>query len=592
MTFQKNQIYTVKIEDIGTEGEGIGKIEGFSLFVKDALPGDVAKVRLTKVKKNYAYARLEEILEPSPDRVKPPCAFHRQCGGCQIQALSYEKQLAFKQAKVESNLIRIGGFGSEEVRRIMEPAIGMKDPWRYRNKAQYPFGYSKEGKIVTGFYAGRTHSIIANTDCLIGAPENKKILEIILQHMERYHVAAYDEKTGQGLVRHVLIRKGFSTGELMVCIVINAEELSSAGRRTEKENAGEEKEGNPREADFGRTYGRKWIPEQNKLVDKLAMVHGMTSISVNLNHDNTNVIMGEKTYTVWGKDKIRDKMHLLRIDGEDFVKTDKSVMYEISPRSFYQVNTAQAEKLYSTALSYAELTGKETVWDLYCGIGTISLFLAQAAKQVYGVEVIPEAIEDARENARKNGIGNVKFFVGKAEKILPEFYEAQKERGRNGDDRGQEADERENGEWQEAGERGNDEWREAAERGNDERQEAVESRNGERQEVKERESGEAGEDGKNGKTWDMCHPDVIVVDPPRKGCDAACLDTILKMQPKRVVYVSCDSATLARDLKILCAGGYELIKGRVCDQFCHSVHVETVVLLSHKKPDSVINVKV
>lgn len=523
VTFQKNQIYTVKIEDIGTEGEGIGKIEGFSLFVKDALPGDVAKVRLTKVKKNYAYARLEEILEPSPDRVKPPCALHRQCGGCQIQALSYEKQLAFKQAKVENNLIRIGGFGSEEVRRIMEPAIGMKDPWHYRNKAQYPFGYSKEGKIVTGFYAGRTHSIIANTDCLIGAPENKMILEILLQHMERYHVAAYDEKTGQGLVRHVLIRKGFSTGELMVCIVINAEEMSSAGRRTEKRNAGEEKEGNPGEADFGRTYGRKWIPEQNKLVDKLAMVHGMTSISVNLNHDNTNVIMGEKTYTVWGKDKIRDKMHLLRIDGEDFVKTDRNVMYEISPRSFYQVNTAQAEKLYSTALSYAELAGRETVWDLYCGIGTISLFLAQAAKQVYGVEVIPEAIEDARENARKNGIGNVKFFAGKAEEILPEFY---------------------------------------------------------KQESGERENSEAGEDG---KTWDMSHPDVIVVDPPRKGCDAACLDTILKMQPKRVVYVSCDSATLARDLKILCAGGYEMIKGRVCDQFCQSVHVETVCLLSKLK---------
>lgn len=580
MIFQKNQIYTVKIEDIGTEGEGIGKIEGFSLFVKDALPGDVAKVRLTKVKKNYAYARLEEILEPSPDRVKPPCAFHRQCGGCQIQALSYEEQLAFKQAKVENNLIRIGGFGSEEVRRIMEPAVGMKDPWRYRNKAQYPFGYSKEGKIVTGFYAGRTHSIIANTDCLIGAPENKKILEIILQHMERYHVAAYDEKTGQGLVRHVLIRKGFSTGELMACIVINAEEMSPAGRRTEKRNAGEEKEGNPEGADFGRTYGRKWIPEQNKLVDKLAMVHGMTSISVNLNHDNTNVIMGEKTYTVWGKDKIRDKMHLLRIDGEDFVKTDKSVMYEISPRSFYQVNTAQAEKLYSTALSYAELTGKETVWDLYCGIGTISLFLAQAAKQVYGVEVIPEAIEDARENARKNGIGNVKFFVGKAEEILPEFYEAQKKRGRDGEDRGQEADERENGEWQEVGERGNGEWREAAERGNDEWQEAVESRNGEGWEIEERESSEAGEDGKDGKTWDMSHPDVIVVDPPRKGCDAACLDTILKMQPQRVVYVSCDSATLARDLKVLCAGGYELIKGRVCDQFCQSVHVECVVLMS------------
>lgn len=554
MTFQKNQVYTVKIEDIGTEGEGIGKIEGFSLFVKDALPGDVAKVRLTKVKKNYAYARLEEILEPSPDRVKPPCAFHRQCGGCQIQALSYEKQLSFKQEKVENNLIRIGGFAPEKIRQIMEPAIGMKEPWHYRNKAQYPFGYSREGEIVTGFYAGRTHSIIANTDCLIGAPENKKILEVILQHMEQYHVTAYDEKTGQGLVRHVLIRKGFSTGELMVCIVINTEEKSPADRRTGKENAGREKEENSGKTNFCRDYGRKWIPEQNKLVDKLAMVRGMTSISVNLNHENTNVIMGEKTYTIWGKDKIKDKMHLLQAEGEDFVKTGKSVMYEISPRSFYQVNSAQAEKLYSTALSYAGLTGKETVWDLYCGIGTISLFLAQGAKQVYGVEVIPEAIEDARENARKNGIENVRFFVGKAEEILPEFYETQKEQGGNGDGKGLEVSERGNNEWRE-GVGGNDEGR------------------------------------RDGKAWDMSHPDVIVVDPPRKGCDVACLNTILKMKPERVVYVSCDSATLARDLKILCAGGYELKRGRVCDQFCQSVHVETVVLLSQRKADDYVEVE-
>lgn len=555
MTFQKNQIYTVKIEDIGTEGEGIGKIEGFSLFVKDALPGDIAKVRLTKVKKNYAYARLGEILEPSPDRVKPPCAFHRQCGGCQFQTLSYEKQLAFKQAKVENNLIRIGGFAPEKIRQVMEPIIGMKDPWHYRNKAQYPFGYSKEGEIVTGFYAGRTHTIIANTDCLIGAPENKKILETILRHMEQYHVTAYDEKSGQGLVRHVLIRKGFSTGELMVCIVINAEEISSADRRIEKENDGRKKKGNLRKADSRRDYERKWIPEQNRLVDKLAMIHGMASISVNLNHENTNVIMGEKTYTIWGKDKIRDEMHLLQADGEDFVKTGKSVMYEISPRSFYQVNPIQAEKLYSTALSYAGLTGKETVWDLYCGIGTISLFLAQAAGQVYGVEVIPEAIEDARENARKNGIENVRFFVGKAEEVLPEFYEAQ-----GGDGEG-----RENAE-------------ETVENRQDKKSPGSETGNG--QEAGERESSEAGEDG---KAWDMSHPDVIVVDPPRKGCDAACLDTILKMRPERVVYVSCDSATLARDLKILCEGGYELKRGRVCDQFCQGVHVECVVLMSRAK---------
>ena len=513
MAFQKNQIYTVKIGDIGTEGEGIGKIGGFSLFVKDALPGDVVRARLTKVKKNYAFARLEEVLTPSPDRVEPPCPFHRQCGGCQIQALSYEKQLAFKQRKVENNLIRIGGFPAELIREVMEPIIGMEEPWRYRNKAQYPFGYGKDGEIVTGFYAGRTHSIIANTDCLLGAPENKEILEIILKHMKRYRVSAYREENGEGLVRHVLIRKGFSTGELMVCIVLNA--------GAEQKNS-------------------EWIPQQNRLLDKLVLVKGMTGISVNFNHEKTNVIMGEETCTIWGKDKIRDKMHLLRTDGEEFVKTDRSVIYEISPRSFYQVNPLQAEKLYSTALAYAGLTGKETVWDLYCGIGTISLFLAQAAKQVYGVEVIPEAVEDARGNARKNGINNAAFFVGKAEDVLPECYE---------------------------------------------------KITGESRRERDARMGEKEGDVGRSKA-DMRHPDVIVVDPPRKGCDPVCLQTILKMRPERVVYVSCDSATLARDLKILCEGGYELKKARVCDQFCQGVHVETIVLLSHKSPDSVISVTV
>ena len=524
MDFRKNQIYTVTIEDIGTEGEGIGKIEGFSLFVKDALPGDVAKVRLTKVKKNYAYARLEEVVEPSPDRVKPPCPVSRQCGGCQIQALAYEKQLAFKQSKVENNLIRIGGFEPEKIRRIMEPAIGMEHPWRYRNKAQYPFGRSKEGKTVTGFYAGRTHSIVANTDCLLGAPENKKVLEILLRHMEQYDVPAYDEGNGQGLVRHVLIRKGFFTGELMVCIVLNTGGGAADAkmeRVKKEEDTSKTDEGyhtcHEEDAVAGTCQEKitwcgqrkKWIPEQDKLVDRLAMLQGMTSISVNLNPERTNVILGKETHTVWGRGKIRDKMHLLQTDGDGFMKTDKSVIYEISPASFYQVNPVQAEKLYSTALAYAELTGKETVWDLYCGIGTISLFLSFAAKQVCGVEAVSEAVEDARENARKNGIGNVRFFEGKAEEVLPEFYRA-------------------------------------------------------------------------GEEPDMLCPDVIVVDPPRKGCDETCLQTILKMRPERIVYVSCDSATLARDLKILCGGGYELRRGRICDQFCQSVHVETVCLLSKR----------
>lgn len=475
--FQKNQIFTVTIEDIGESGEGIGKVDGFPLFVKDALPGDVAEVKITKAKKNYAFARLEKIITPSADRVEPPCPYHRQCGGCQIQALSYGKQLEFKQNKVRNNLLRIGGFDAELIDGVMEPIIGMDEPWRYRNKAQYPMGYSKEGELITGFYAGRTHSIIANTDCLLGVEENQQILEIILEYMKTCGVTAYNEVTGKGLVRHVLIRKGFTSGQLMVCLVIN-----------------------------GAWKASKTFPQQETLLDMLAAVDGMTSVSVNINRENTNVIMGDETHVIWGQDKINDSIRLWDVDSVNFVPTDTVVSYDISARSFYQVNPVQTEKLYSTALAYAGLTGEEVVWDLYCGIGTISLFLAQRAKQVYGVEIIEQAILDARENARQNSIENAEFFVGKAEEVLPREYE------------------------------------------------------------------------KHG-----VYADVIVVDPPRKGCDEVCLDTILKMQPKKVVYVSCDSATLARDLRILCDGEYEIKKVRACDQFCHSTHVETVVLLSRQK---------
>ena len=499
MSYQKNQMVTIEIEDIGADGEGIGKIDGFPLFVKDAVPGDLVEVKIVKAKKNYAFARLEKILEPSPDRTDPPCPFHRQCGGCQIQALSYEKQLAFKQQKVKNNLMRIGGFEEGLLDRIMEPIIGMEEPWRYRNKAQYPVGYSKEGELITGFYAGRTHSIIANTDCLLGVTENKDILESILFYMRENCVTAYDEKTGKGLIRHVLVRKGFTSGQIMVCLVVNA--------RPEQKNriAVQEKSDVPaRKKNNGIPAQEKTnrLPAQEKLLAALEKIPGMTNVSLNYNWENTNVIMGDVTEVIWGEDTIKDTIHLLEVRGNDFYPTDTEVTYAISARSFYQVNPVQTEKLYSTALAYAGLTGEETVWDLYCGIGTISLFLAKRAKKVYGVEVIEQAILDARKNARENQIENAEFFVGKAEEVLPAEYE------------------------------------------------------------------------KNG-----VYADVIVVDPPRKGCDEMCLNTILKMAPKKVVYVSCDSATLARDLRILCDGGYELKKVRACDQFCHSSHVEVVILL-------------
>ena len=486
MAYEKNDMVTVTIEDVGMEGEGIGKIDGFPLFIKDAVVGDTVEAKIIKSKKNYAYARVEKVVTPSPFRVEPPCKSHRQCGGCQIQALSYDRQLAFKQDKVRNNLLRIGGFYEAEVDRVMEPVVGMENPLRYRNKAQYPFGTDKQGNPITGFYAGRTHSIIPNTECYLGREENREILQVILDYMKEYHVKAYDEETGRGIIRHALIRTGFYTGEIMVCLVINYK-----GKQ------------------------ESYLPRQDKLLEKLALIKGMTSVSVSINTERTNVIMGKEIHTIWGSDTITDKIRVRDTGKEDMPYTGEELTFAISPLSFYQVNPMQTEKLYSLALEYAGLTGKESVWDLYCGIGTISLFMALRAKEVYGVEIIPQAIDDARQNAVRNHIANAEFFVGKAEEVLPAVYEKEES-----------------------------------------------------------------------------HPDVIVVDPPRKGCDEKCLDTMLKMAPSRIVYVSCDSATLARDLKLLCAGGYRLERVRPVDQFAHTVHVETVVLLSQRKPDDVIEVEI
>lgn len=454
MEFKKNDLVTVKIEDMGHDGEGIGKAEGYTLFIKDTVIGDVVEAKIMKMKKNYGYARLVRVLEASKDRTEPKCSVARACGGCQLQFLTYEKQLEFKKNKVVGNLERIGGFSDISVEKVM----GMENPWRYRNKAQFPVGKDKEGNLITGFYAGRTHSIIPNTNCYLGVEVNEEILNAVLDYMRENHVEPYDEVTGKGLVRHILIRYGFKTKEIMVCIIIN---------------------------------GRK-IPNAAGLVEKLKDISGMTSITLNVNTKRNNVILGNEILPLWGKDYITDYI------GE--------VKYQISPLSFYQVNPVQTEKLYGTALEYAGLTGKEIVWDLYCGIGTISLFLAQKAQKVYGVEIVPAAIEDARKNAELNGIDNAEFFVGKAEEVLPAKYK---------------------------------------------------------------------EDG--------VYADVIVVDPPRKGCDGALIETMLSMKPERIVYVSCDSATLARDLKVLCEKEYQVEKVAVCDMFPGSVHVETVVLLGRKK---------
>ena len=475
--FKKDDCVTLHIEDIGTGGEGIGKADGFTFFVKDAIVGDVIEAKIMKLKKNYGYARLMKVLTPSKDRVEPKCPVARQCGGCQIQEMRYEAQLAFKQKMVQNNLERIGGLSDFE----MYPVIGMETPYAYRNKAQFPVGEDKDGNIVIGFYAGRTHHIVEQTDCCIGAPENGEVLRKVKAYMQKNQIRPYNEEHHSGIVRHILIRTGYHTKEIMVCLIVNAAKASC-------------------------------LKNAEQLTESLREMDGMTSVMVNFNTEKTNVILGKKSEVLWGQPYI-----------EDFIG---DVKYQISPQSFFQVNPMQTEKLYAKALEYAGLTGNETVWDLYCGIGTISLFLAKNARKVYGVEIVPQAIEDARNNAKRNGIDNAEFFVGKAEEVVPAFYEKA---------------------------------------------------------LKQAQDSEAGK---------SIRPDVVVVDPPRKGCEEVRLETIVKMQPQRIVYVSCDSATLARDLKFLSANGYAVKKVQPVDQFGHSVHIETVVLLSHKKPDGHINVKV
>lgn len=450
---KKNEECIIHIEDMGNDGEGIGKYQGYTLFVKNALVGDTVRIHVMKCKKNYGYARLVEVIEPSPYRVEPKCKIAFQCGGCTLQHLDYEEQLRRKQKKVTDCIERLGGITEGYV---MEPIIGMETPYYYRNKAQFPVGI-KNGKLAIGFYAGGSHTIIDTENCCIQAKENEDIIRCVRSFLEEERVSIYNEETHEGLVRHILTRVGFVTGEIMVCLIINGNDL----------------------------------PGKEKLVNKLKDIKGMTSISLNINKEKTNVILGNKIKPLWGEPYITDYIG--------------AVKFRISPLSFYQVNPVQTRVLYEKALEFADLEGNETVWDLYCGIGTISLFLAAKAKKVYGVEIIPQAIEDARENARINGIENAEFFVGAAEEVLPEKFGQEK-----------------------------------------------------------------------------IYADVIVVDPPRKGCAESLLDTIVLMAPKKVVYVSCDPATLGRDLKYLSARGYELKRVQAVDQFGHTGHVETVVLLTRK----------
>ena len=450
--FRKNQELIVDIISEGYEGEGVAKPEGFPIFVPGALKGEKVKVIIVKLSKNHGFGKLMEVLQPSSERVEPVCPIYKRCGGCQLQHMSYEEQLRFKKNRVKDCIERIGKIKNVNI----HDTLGMKNPSRYRNKVQLPVGkWEDEPRI--GFYAARSHEIINLQQCYIQHQVGDEVVQLTRDWMKKYGISGYNEATGTGVIRHVMIRKGFKSGEAMVVLVTNTKQL-------------------PHKEEF------------IKLV--IDNIPGIKSIVQNINSKKTNVVLGQENLALWGSDTITDYI------GE--------FKFNISPLSFFQVNPVQTEELYSKALEYAGLTGEETVFDAYCGTGTISLFLSQKAKKVYGVEIIEAAIVNARENAKLNGVHNAEFFVGEAEKVIPELIQQGKK------------------------------------------------------------------------------ADVVVVDPPRKGCDKALIEAIGKMGPKRVVYVSCDPATLARDLEIFEQLGYKTIEVQPVDMFPHTSHVECVVRIEKK----------
>ena len=551
--YKKNDLVALEITDLTEEGQGVGKCDGLVFFVKGSVMGDVVEAKILKVKKNYAYAKVEKLLEASPYRVTPLCPVAGKCGGCQLQHLSYEKELAWKEDRIAQSLIRIAGIPEEEVHAKGEGILGGKTE-RYRNKAQYPVQNRKEhreeialggrafeeGKkapekeqesydsLDIGFYGFHSHRIIETEDCLINSEENPLILNCIKEWAREYQISGYEEETGKGLLRHIFLRKGFSTGEILICLVLNGKSLPYGKELWEKLQGlsfRAEAGGLQSEVDISREMDAESRAELHCGVDTQseAEVHcgenkkipsKIVGLCVNINEGHGNAILGRETLCLYGKDNIEDKI------GE--------LSFSISVPSFYQVNPAQTEKIYGKALEYAALTGEETVWDCYCGIGTISLFLAQKAKQVYGLEIVPEAIENAKKNAEKNGLYNTEFYVGAAEEVLPKWVEEQK-----------------------------------------------------------RELSAKGADCGIGDLVD-----VVSLDPPRKGCDEACLSAVLELSPKRIVYVSCDPGSLARDMKYLREGGYALEKWVGIDNFPRTGHVETVALLSKLDVDKHIDVEI
>ncbi|MBC2324158.1 23S rRNA (uracil(1939)-C(5))-methyltransferase RlmD [Listeria booriae] len=448
---KKNDCLDVVFEDLTHDGNAVAKIDGYPIFVPQGLPDEIAQIKVLKTNKNYGFGKIIELTKESADRVTPPCLVYSQCGGCQLQHLSYGGQLRMKQKQVAQVMKRIGKQDVEVL-----PTLGMENPWNYRNKAQVPVGFVN-GRLVAGFYQQRSHQIIDMNTCLIQQEENNEVIQTARAIFAKYHVEPYDETTRKGVLRHLMTRFATTTGELMLVIV------------TTKLN----------------------FPNKAEIMAELQQsIPELTSLVQNVNTANTNVIFGEQTVVLAGREYIMDTIH--------------GISFAISARSFYQVNPEQTEILYAEALKLAGLTGEETVIDAYCGIGSISLCLAKEAKHVYGVEIVPQAIEDARANAKLNKMDNVTFAVGKAEEVIPDWF---------------------------------------------------------KQGIK---------------------ADVLVVDPPRKGCDDALLQTILKMKPKRVVYVSCNPATLARDMLVLTEGGYEAKMVQPVDMFPQTTHVECVTVLQRQ----------
>ena len=445
----KNQDYEMNIDRLGTNGEGVGRVDGFTVFVEGALAGERVLVKIVKIARTYAYGKLLHIIQKSSHRIEPRCPYFKACGGCQLQHLTYDAQLDYKTEKVRDALERIGHLRDVTV----HPAIGMDEPWNYRNKAQFPVG-SVKGRPALGFYAARSHNLINIEQCPIQHEVINRVVSLMREFIQTYNIPVYEESTQRGILRHVVIKVGFRSHQLMVIVVTNGE-----------------------------------LPRKKELVSLLRDgLPGITSIIQNIQTEKTNVVLGKKSIALWGSDFILDTIGNLK--------------FRISPLSFFQVNPVQIEKLYGKVLEYANLTGKEKVVDAYCGIGTISLFLAGKAAKVYGVEAIPQAVRDAKENARLNGIENAEFLEGRSEAVLPRL------------------------------------------------------------------SGLG------------LHPDVVVVDPPRKGCDPKLLNAIVKMAPERMIYVSCNPATLARDLNLMSENGYQAEEVQPVDLFPQTMHVETVVLMS------------